>query len=199
MPLECGSLQLTAAEFEEPRTLQEHLHSNTRWVRTAFVTLSVAGLIGLLAASGCINPEVVETSSHESAAEDSAAASARRLAAQNLKPAIAAPGDVLIAGGVDASNQSIASAEFFNPSSGQFVADRNHAVRSRGHLGRTALADPGAVRGRIQRHRHHQEFFAQPRRQDFEQCRIVRRDDRRILADRRDGHAANGVHRDRVE
>jgi hypothetical protein len=112
---------LTAAKFEEPRTLQEHLHSNTRWVRTAFVALSVAGLIGLLAASGCINPVVVETSSQGSAAEDSAAASARRLAALNLKPAIPASGDVLIAGGVDAANRSIASAEFFNPSSGHFI------------------------------------------------------------------------------
>ena len=78
--------------------------------------LSVAGLIGLLAASGCINPDSVESSS----ADDSATTSTRKFAAPNLKPAIPSAGAVLIAGGVDAANQSVATAEFFDPPSGKF-------------------------------------------------------------------------------
>ena len=98
--------------------MQEHLHTNPRRVRTALAALSVAGLIVLLAASGCINPDGLESSS----SDDLAAASAHRFAAQNLKPAIPAAGDVLIAGGADASNRSAASAEFFDPPSGKFLA-----------------------------------------------------------------------------
>jgi hypothetical protein len=96
--------------------LQEHLHTNPRWVRTAFATAGAAVLICLLATSGCINPDGLESSS----SDDSVTTNVRRLAAQ--KPAIPAAGDVLVAGGADASNQSTASAEFFDPSSGKFVA-----------------------------------------------------------------------------
>src|ERR1700691_2554896 len=103
-----------AAGFEEPRTLQEHLHTTPRGVRTVLAMLSAAALIGLLAASGCINGESVDSSPQDSAA---AAAPARK-----HRAAIPVAGDVLIAGGVDDANQSIAAAEFFDPSSGQFVA-----------------------------------------------------------------------------
>jgi hypothetical protein len=90
-------------------------------VRTALAALSAAGLICLLAASGCINGEGIDSSSPESSAS-TAAVRTRKVTIQNIKPAIPAPGDVLIAGGADASNESIADAEFFDPSLGQFVA-----------------------------------------------------------------------------
>jgi hypothetical protein len=117
MRLDAATVLQTAAEFEEPRTLPEHLHTNPRWVRTALAALSAIGLVCLLAASGCINPDGVVSSS---ASDDSAASSGHRFVVQSHAPAIAAAGDVLIAGGVDASNQSIASAEFFDPPSGKF-------------------------------------------------------------------------------
>jgi Galactose oxidase, central domain len=101
--------------------LQEHLHTKPRGARTALVALSVAGLIGLLAASGCINGESADSPSPGSAAS-AAGSRAHKVALQNLKPSIPAAGDVLIAGGADASNQSIAGAEFFDPSRGQFKA-----------------------------------------------------------------------------
>jgi hypothetical protein len=90
-------------------------------VRTALRALSVVGLICLFAASGCINGEGVDSPSQDSSA-GTAAARTRKVAIQNLKPAIPTPGDVLIAGGADTSNESIADAEFFDPSQGQFVA-----------------------------------------------------------------------------
>jgi large repetitive protein len=105
--------------------LQGDLHTSPRWARNAFATLAVIGLIGLLAASGCINGETIESPSHDEPVADSAAGSAASRGNQaihvNLKAAIPAAGDVLIAGGADASNQSLASAEFFDPSAGQFV------------------------------------------------------------------------------
>jgi hypothetical protein len=97
--------------------LQEHLHTNPRRVRTALAALSVIGLVCLLAASGCINPDGVESSS---ASDDSVASSGHRFAVQTHAPAVAVAGDVLIAGGADASNQSLATAEFFDPPSGRF-------------------------------------------------------------------------------
>ena len=118
--------------------MQEHLHSCTRpkWARTALAALSVVGLIGLLAASGCINGESIEAPS-QSTADDSAAP--RPAAAHNLKAAIPAAGDVLIAGGADASNRSLASAEFFDPSSGQFFLT-GIAMSSRADAAATALS-----------------------------------------------------------
>jgi hypothetical protein len=83
--------------------------------------LSAAALIGLLAASGCINGEGVDSSPQDSAAA-AVPAHKHKAAIQNVKAAIPVAGDVLIAGGVDDANQSIAAAEFFDPSSGQFVA-----------------------------------------------------------------------------
>jgi len=83
--------------------------------------LSAAGLIGLLAVSGCINGEGVDSPPQDSAAA-AAPAHKHKVVIQNVKAAIPMVGDVLIAGGVDDANQSIAAAEFFDPSSGQFVA-----------------------------------------------------------------------------
>jgi galactose oxidase-like protein len=85
--------------------------------------LTAVGLIGLLAASGCINGESIEAPSRDSAAADGSGtvAAVHQVAIRNLEAAIPAAGDVLIAGGADASNRSLASAEFFDPSSGQFV------------------------------------------------------------------------------
>jgi Galactose oxidase, central domain len=84
-------------------------------------TLSAAALIGLLAASGCINGEGVDSSPQDSAAA-AVPAHKHKAAIQNVKAAIPVAGDVLIAGGVDDANQSIAAAEFFDPTSSQFVA-----------------------------------------------------------------------------
>lgn len=107
--------------------MQEHLHTSPRWARSALAALTVVGLISLLAASGCINGETIESPSHDGTASDisasgSAASRSNPAAVQaNLKAAIPAAGDVLMAGGANASNQSLASAEFFHPSTGQFV------------------------------------------------------------------------------
>jgi hypothetical protein len=118
--------------------LQERIHSSTRpkWARTALAALSVVGLIGLLAASGCINGESIEAPT-QSTADDSAAP--HPAAAHNLKAAVPAAGDVLIAGGADASNRSLASAEFFDPSSGQFFLTGS-AISSRADAAATALS-----------------------------------------------------------
>ncbi len=108
--------------------MQKHLHNSPRWARSALASLSLVALIGLVAASGCINGETIESPSHDGAvADDSAGAGgaasrSRQAAIHNLKAAIPAAGDVLIAGGADASNRSLASAEFFDPAAGQFVA-----------------------------------------------------------------------------
>jgi hypothetical protein len=106
--------------------LQRDFRTSVRWARAVIVALSVAGLIGLLAASGCVNGEGIQSSSKDAsaaAADDaaSAAPSRHRPRLQSVKASIPTTGDVLIAGGADASNQSLASAEFFNPSSGQFL------------------------------------------------------------------------------
>ena len=106
---------------------QEHLHNRPRWARIALAALSVVGLIGLVAASGCINGESIESPSQNgSVADDSVAGGAAsrgdQAAIHHLKPAIPAAGDVLIAGGADASNRSLAGAEFFDPSAGRFFA-----------------------------------------------------------------------------
>jgi len=106
--------------------LQKHLHTSPRWARSALAGLALVGLIGLLAASGCINGESIESPSHDGfVADDSAAGSAysrgHQAAIHNLKAAIPAAGDVLIAGGADASNRSLAAAEFYDPSAGRFV------------------------------------------------------------------------------
>src|ERR1700691_3255013 len=93
-----------AAGFEEPRTLQEHLHTAPRGVRTVLAMLSAAALIGLLAASGCINGESVDSSPQDSAAA-AAPAHKHKVAIQNVKAAIPVAGDVLIAGGVEGANQ----------------------------------------------------------------------------------------------
>jgi len=124
--------------------LQKHLHTSPRWARSALAALSLVGLIGLVAASGCINGESIESPSHDgSAADDSgaggAASSAHHAAIHNLKAAIPVAGDVLIAGGADASNRSLAIAEFFDPSAGQFVVTGG-AASSRAGASAVALS-----------------------------------------------------------
>lgn len=125
--------------------MQKHLHNSPRWARSALASLSLVALIGLVAASGCINGETIESPSHDGAvADDSAGAGGaasriRRAAIHNLKAAIPAAGDVLIAGGADASNRSLASAEFFDPAAGQFVAT-GIAASSRASASSAALS-----------------------------------------------------------
>ena len=49
------------SESEEPGTFaKDTLIAAPKWARVALAALSVAGLIGLLAASGCINGETIE-------------------------------------------------------------------------------------------------------------------------------------------
>ncbi len=101
--------------------MQEDLHTSPRWARNTFAALTAIGLISLLAASGCINGETIESPSHDEPVAAASAAHGKLVSIHNLQAAIPAAGDVLIAGGADASNQSLASAEFFDPSAGQFV------------------------------------------------------------------------------
>jgi hypothetical protein len=120
--------------------LQKYRHTHSRQARTIFAALSVIGLAGMLAASGCVNGVSVES---PSAADGSAAAAAsshaNQVATSSIKPAIPEAGDVLIAGGANASNRSIASAEFFDPSTGQFVVTGN-AAASRASASAAALS-----------------------------------------------------------
>jgi len=96
-------------------------------MRTA---LAVAGLIALLATTGCINGETIESPSHDTSSADDPAAS--RASIHNIKAAIPDAGDVLIAGGANASNRSLATAEFFDPSSGRFFVTGSAALSRAG-------------------------------------------------------------------
>jgi large repetitive protein len=103
--------------------LHKFFHRGAPWARTALAALGVASLICLLAASGCVNPEGGQSASSGAAADTAAGATAHNQApVQNVKGAVPSAGDVLIAGGANASNQSLATAEFFDPSSGEFFA-----------------------------------------------------------------------------
>ena len=102
--------------------LQEHRHISPRWARIAVAAISIVGLLGLVAATGCINGETIESPSADDPVATNAASQGKAVAIHNVGAAIPAAGDVLIAGGADASSRSLASAEFFDPSSGQFVA-----------------------------------------------------------------------------
>jgi hypothetical protein len=119
-------------------------------VRTALTALSAAALICLLATSGCINGVGVDSQSQDSSAGARATRS-HKVAIQNLKPAIPTAGDVLIAGGADASNESIADAEFFDPSMGQFVTTgieaSSRAAISAAPLSPTQVLLPGGFSG----------------------------------------------------
>jgi hypothetical protein len=102
---------------------QEHLHISPRWARSAVTALTVAGLVALLAVSGCINGETGLSPARDGATADDSNTGPREAqgAFHNIKAVIPAAGDVLIAGGADASLRTLASAEFFDPSLGQFV------------------------------------------------------------------------------
>jgi hypothetical protein len=124
---------MVTVEFRSRVRLQEHLHNSARWAQRAFAATAVAGLIGLLAASGCINE------SPSSATDDPAGARGTQAAIHNAKAAIPDAGDVLIAGGADTSHRSLASAEFFDPSSGQF-STTGSAASSRASASAAALS-----------------------------------------------------------
>ena len=106
--------------------MHKFFHRGAPWARATLAAFGLAGLIGLLALSGCVNGEGIQSSSSDGAAADTAATDSatahRQAAVQNVKAAVPVAGDVLIAGGANASNQSLATAEFFDPSSGQFLA-----------------------------------------------------------------------------
>jgi hypothetical protein len=125
--------------------LQKHLHTSRRWARSALAALSVVGLISLLAASGCINGESIEAPARDGTVADNSAAGStssrdHQAAIHHLlKGAIPAAGDVLIAGGADGSNRSLAAAEFYDPSAGRFVVTGS-AARSRAGASAAALS-----------------------------------------------------------
>jgi Galactose oxidase, central domain len=101
-----------------------HLNFRPAWALTAVAGLA---LLSLIALSGCINGEsITNSSSNDGAALDAAgtaaATSELKASTSTAKPAIPSAGDVLIAGGASASNTSLATAEFFDPSSSQFFA-----------------------------------------------------------------------------
>jgi hypothetical protein len=101
--------------------------------RPAWAPFAVAGLamLGLVAASGCINGETITTSSHEgAAAADDPMGGASASSQNGVAGAIPSAGDVLIAGGASASNGTLATAEFFDPSTNQFFVT-GHATASR--------------------------------------------------------------------
>ena len=107
--------------------MHKSFHRGAQRARAALTALGVAGVICLLGASGCVNPEGVQSASSDgtAAATDNAMTGAtahNQAAIQNVKAAVPSVGDVLIAGGANALNQSLATAEFFDPSSGQFIA-----------------------------------------------------------------------------
>ncbi len=96
--------------------------SGSAWALAALTGLV---LFSLVAATGCINGESITTTSHEgaAAADDpagGATAASRNSPANSGKTALPTAGDVLIAGGASATNQSLATAEFFDPSTSRF-------------------------------------------------------------------------------
>jgi Galactose oxidase, central domain len=124
--------------------LQKPLKTSARWVRIAAAALSIV----MLAAGGCINGVTIESSSP---AVDSAGSAPHRSVIHLQKLATPLPGDVLIAGGADASNRSLASAEFFDPSSGEFVetgiASSSRAGASASPLSPTQVLVAGGFSG----------------------------------------------------
>jgi hypothetical protein len=106
------------------------------WVRNAIAALCI---LGLVSTSGCVNGESVVSTTHDA----SAAARAHRSNARRTKAA-ARPtvGDVLVAGGADASDQSLPSAEFFDPTAGKFVATADSAAS---RAGAAAAAMPAST------------------------------------------------------
>ncbi|MGH7924850.1 MAG: Kelch repeat-containing protein, partial [Candidatus Binatus sp.] len=92
----------------------------------------------MLAAGGCVNGETIEAPSPPDFT-NATPSRASGGAIPGAKAAIPVAGDVLIAGGVDASNRSLASAEFFDPSSGRF-ATTDTAVSSRALASSAPLA-----------------------------------------------------------
>lgn len=144
MPVNAATLVGECGSSQSRMRLQKNLHTSPRWARSALAALALVGLIGLLAASGCINGESIESPSHDGSVADdpavgSVASRGHQAAIRGIKAAIPAAGDVLIVGGADASNRSLASAEFFDPSSGQFVATGS-AASSRAGASAAALS-----------------------------------------------------------
>ncbi len=112
--------------------MQASLDFRPGWARTAVASLA---LLGAVALGGCINGQSIAISAHDSsAAADNSAASAADSITTSGVPAIPAAGDVLIAGGASASNRSLASAEFFDPSNGQFFLTGNAGASRAGAI-----------------------------------------------------------------
>jgi len=112
--------------------LQASLDFRPGWARTAVASLA---LLGVVALGGCINGQSIAISAHDSsAAADNSAASAADSITTGGVPAIPTAGDVLIAGGASASNRSLASAEFFDPSNGQFFLTGNAGASRAGAI-----------------------------------------------------------------
>lgn len=107
-----------------------HLNFRPAWALAGVTGLA---LLGLVAASGCINGESITSTAHLGSpiVDDPAGGAASvRKSSVNQKTAIPAAGDVLIAGGASATNQSLATAEFFDPSNSQFFST-SHSEASR--------------------------------------------------------------------
>jgi hypothetical protein len=117
-----------------------HLNFRPAW---ALAAIAGVALLVLVTLSGCINGESITTSAHDGAgaADDPVgSAGAVNSSANSGKAAIPAAGDVLIAGGASASNKSLATAEFFDPSTSQFFAT-GHAAASRAGAAAAPLSE----------------------------------------------------------
>ncbi len=111
-------------------------------------SIAILALMSLIAATGCINGEGLTPG--DGPATDSSAPGGMQpsaTAAQSA-PAIPNAGDVLIAGGADASNHSLASAEFFDPVENKFELTGT-AARSRADVGAAGFASGGVASGKV--------------------------------------------------
>ena len=125
--------------------MQASLDFRPAWARTVIAALAMLSVVTI---GGCINGQSIAISSHDSSAtSDGAAASPADNTTSTGTPAIPAAGDVLIAGGASASNRSLASAEFFDPASGQFFLTGPAAASRAGAIAAPIAASKVLVGG----------------------------------------------------